>query len=59
VAGIWALHFVHDSSGRILVMQLHGPRIWNLWFDKTPDTANRPAEKPEGSSSRISTPRAA
>jgi CubicO group peptidase (beta-lactamase class C family) len=39
VAGTWSLHFIHDSSGRVLGMQLHGPRIWNLWFDKTPDTA--------------------
>jgi CubicO group peptidase (beta-lactamase class C family) len=38
VAGSWSLHFVHDNGGRVLGMQLHGPRIWNLWFDKTPDT---------------------
>ena len=38
VAGAWSLRFVHDGGGRVLGMQLHGPRIWNLWFDKTPDT---------------------
>jgi CubicO group peptidase (beta-lactamase class C family) len=38
VAGSWSLRFVHDSGGRVLGMQLHSPRLWNLWFDKTPDT---------------------
>jgi CubicO group peptidase (beta-lactamase class C family) len=42
VAGNWSLHFIHDGSGRVLGMQLHGPRIWNLWFDKTPDTSILP-----------------
>lgn len=38
VAGAWSLRFVHDGGGRVLGMQLHAPRIWSLWFDKTPDT---------------------
>ncbi len=38
VAGSWSLRFIHDNGGRVLGMQLHAPRIWNLWFDKTPDT---------------------
>lgn len=38
LAGPWTLHFTRDSSGRVLGMQLHGPRLWNLWFDKTVDT---------------------
>ena len=38
IAGSWSLHFIHDSGGRVLGMQLHSPRLWNLWFDKTPDT---------------------
>ena len=42
VAGTWSLHFVHDKSGRVLGMQLHSPRIWNLWFDKTPDASILP-----------------
>jgi len=42
VAGTWSLHFVHDKGGRVLGMQLHSPRIWNLWFDKTPETAFLP-----------------
>ncbi len=38
LAGPWTLHFVRDSNGRVQGMQLHAPRLWNLWFDKTPDT---------------------
>jgi CubicO group peptidase (beta-lactamase class C family) len=38
LAGTWSLHFIRDSSSRILGMRLHGPRLWNLWFDKTVDT---------------------
>jgi hypothetical protein len=38
LAGPWTLHFTRDASGRVLGMKLHGPRLWNLWFDKTVDT---------------------
>lgn len=38
LAGEWTLHFMRDPGGRVLGMQLHGPRLWNLWFDKTVDT---------------------
>jgi CubicO group peptidase (beta-lactamase class C family) len=38
LAGPWSLHFVRDPGGRVLGMQLHGPRLWNLWFDRTVDT---------------------
>jgi hypothetical protein len=38
IAGSWSLHFIHDRGGRVLGMQLHSPRLWNLWLDKTPDT---------------------
>lgn len=38
LAGEWTLHFMRDGSGRVLGMKLHGPRLWNLWFDKTVDT---------------------
>jgi CubicO group peptidase (beta-lactamase class C family) len=38
LAGPWSLRFVRDSGGRVLGMQLHGPRLWNLWFDRTVDT---------------------
>jgi CubicO group peptidase (beta-lactamase class C family) len=38
LAGMWSLHFIRGSGGRILGMRLHGPRLWNLWFDKTVDT---------------------
>ena len=38
LAGEWTLHFTRDSGGRVLGMQLHGPRLWNLSFDKTVDT---------------------
>ncbi len=37
LAGPWSLHFIRDAGGRVLGMQLHGPRLWNLWFDKTVD----------------------
>lgn len=38
LAGQWTLHFKRDAGGRVLGLQLHGPRLWNLWFDKTVDT---------------------
>ena len=38
LAGQWTLHFTRDAGGRVLGMQLHGPRLWNLWFDKSVDT---------------------
>ena len=38
LAGAWTLHFMRDANGRVQGMQLHTPRLWNLWFDKTPDT---------------------
>jgi CubicO group peptidase (beta-lactamase class C family) len=38
LAGTWTLEFTRDAGGRILGMRLHGPRLWNLWFDKTVDT---------------------
>lgn len=37
IAGSWSLHFIRDN-GRVTGMQLHSPRLWNLWFDRTPDT---------------------
>ena len=39
LAGEWTLHFTRDDGGRVLGMQLHGPRLWNLLFEKTVDTA--------------------
>ena len=38
LAGPWTLHFLREPGGRVRGMQLHGPRLWNLWFDKTVDT---------------------
>ena len=38
LAGPWSLHFIRVAGGRVLGMQLHGPRLWNLWFDNTVDT---------------------
>lgn len=38
LAGPWTLRFQRDPGGRVRGMELHAPRLWNLWFDKTVDT---------------------
>ncbi len=31
-AGPWSLHFQYDAEGRVKGVELHRPRLWNLWF---------------------------